>query len=277
MEDSLEQTSTAVADFLSLYGLQVLAAIVILVIGFWLAGFLKTKIHALLLKTGKADEMLAGFISALAKYTVLVLTILTVLNKFGVETTSLIAVLGAAGLAIGLALQGTLSNVAAGVMIMFLRPFKVGDFVDVSGQAGVVKGVSLFTTELATPDNVQIILPNAGVWGNAIKNFSAHSTRRVDLLLGIAYEDDINKAMALIESLTKADERIKTDPAPVLAVGELADSSVNLIVRVWVDAPNYWGVKWDMTKKVKETFDENGISIPFPQTVVHHVNGPAEK
>ncbi len=272
MTDSVEQTSTMVMDFITLYGLQVVAAILILIVGFWASGFIKDKVYKALMKSGKADEMLSGFLSALVKYFIIAVTVLAVLNKFGVETTSLVAVLGAAGLAIGLALQGTLSNVAAGVMLLFLRPFKVGHFVEVAGQAGTVKGVSLFTTEMATGDNVQIILPNSAVWGSAIKNFSAHDTRRVDLPMGISYEDDIDQAMAIIEELAKADDRIHKDPAPVLAVGELADSSVNLIVRLWVDAGDYWGVRWDMTKKVKETFDEKGISIPYPQQVVHHVN-----
>lgn len=276
MNDSLEETMKMVIDFITMYGLQVVAAIIILIVGFWFAGFAKKKVEKGLLRSGKADEMLAGFLSALIKYIVIAVTVLAVLNKFGVETTSLIAVMGAAGLAIGLALQGTLSNVAAGVMLLFLRPFKVGHFVEVGGQAGTIKNVSLFTTEMATGDNVKIIMPNSQVWGSAIKNFSANATRRVDLLMGISYEDDIDQAMAVIETLAKEDGRIKQDPLPVLAVGELADSSVNLIVRLWVDSADYWGVKWDMTKKIKQTFDEKGISIPYPQRVVHHVNADKE-
>ncbi|WP_417840671.1 mechanosensitive ion channel family protein [Terasakiella sp.] len=276
MSESVEQTVQTVIDFIAMYGLQVIAAIVILIVGFWFAAFSKRKCHDLLMKSPNVDEMLAGFLATIVKYIVVAVTVLAVLNKFGIETTSLIAVLGAAGLAIGLALQGTLSNVAAGVMILFLRPFKVGQFVDIGGVSGTVKGVSLFTTELATGDNVQILLPNSQVWGSAILNYSAHSTRRVDLLMGIAYEDDINKAMAVIEEMAKADDRIKKDPAPVLAVGELADSSVNIIVRVWVNSSDYWGVRWGLTKSIKEAFDKNGISIPFPQQVVHHVNAPTD-
>ena len=276
MTDSVEETTQVLMEFLTLYGLRVVAAIIILIVGFWFAGFVKSKLHKALMKNKAVDEMLAGFLSAIAKYLIIAVTLLAVLNKFGVETTSLIAVLGAAGLAIGLALQGTLSNVASGVMLLFLRPFKVGHFVEVAGQAGTVKGVSLFTTEMATVDNVQIIMPNSQVWGSAIKNFSGHDTRRVDLLAGISYEDDIDQAMAVIEKLAKNDDRIMSDPAPVLAVGELADSSVNLIVRVWVNAPDYWGVRWDMTKAIKQTFDKEGISIPYPQQVVHHVNAPKE-
>lgn len=276
MTTTIEETTQMVVDIVTVYGLQVVAAIVILIAGFWFAGVARRKVQAGLLKSGKADEMLAGFLSALVKYFVIAVTVLAVLNKFGVETTSLVAVLGAAGLAIGLALQGTLSNVAAGVMLLFLRPFKVGHFVEVAGQAGTVKGVSLFTTEMSTGDNVQIIMPNSQVWGSAIKNYSYNDTRRVDLLMGISYEDDIDQAMAIIEELAKADPRIKQDPLPVLAVGELADSSVNLIVRLWVNAPDYWAVRWDMTKKIKQTFDQKGISIPYPQQVVHHINEDKE-
>lgn len=272
MSDQVEETGQALIDFILFYGLDVIGAILILIIGFWFAGFLKRKLHKALSKNAAVDEMLAGFLSAMAKYLIIAVTLLAVLNKFGVETTSLIAVLGAAGLAIGLALQGTLSNVASGVMLLLLRPFKVGDFVEVAGQAGTVKGVSLFTTEMSTGDNVQIIMPNSQVWGSAIKNYSAHDTRRVDLLAGISYEDDIDQAMAVIEKLAKNDDRIMTDPAPVLAVGELADSSVNLIVRLWVKSSDYWGVRWDMTKAIKQSFDKEGISIPYPQQVVHHVN-----
>lgn len=272
MSDSVEQTGQMLMEYITLYGLRVVAAVVILIVGFWFAGFVRNKLHNALSKSAVVDAMLAGFLSAFAKYIIIAVTLLAVLNKFGIETTSLIAVLGAAGLAVGLALQGTLSNVASGVMLLILRPFKVGHFVEVAGQAGTVKGLSLFTTEMATGDNVQIIMPNSQVWGAAIKNYSAHSTRRVDLVASIAYEDNIDQAMAVIEGLAKNDARILKDPAPVLAVGELGNSSVNLIVRLWVNSADYWAVRWDMTKAIKESFDKEGISIPFPQQVVHHVN-----
>jgi small conductance mechanosensitive channel len=186
-----------------------------------------------------------------------------------VQTASLLAVLGAAGLAIGLALQGTLSNLAAGVMLLLFRPFKLDQVVDIGGKTGKVKGVRLFTTELATPDNVQIILPNAKVWGEAIVNFSHHETRRVDMVFGIAYGDPIDKAMEIIKAQVEADSRSHADPAPQIVVGELADSSVNIITRVWCDSGDYWDLKFDLTKSVKEAFDAAGISIPFPQTDVH--------
>ena len=210
-----------------------------------------------------------GFFGSLVKYVIIAITIIAVLNRFGVETTSLVAVVGAAGLAIGLALQGTLSNVAAGVMLLLFRPFKVGDYIEAAGLAGTVKSISLFVTEMATPDNVQIIAPNAQLWGAAVKNFSFHETRRVDLLIGIAYEDDIDKAMAAIHAVVGADSRSHDDPAPMVAVAELADSSVNLTVRVWCQAGDYWGLKFDLTKAVKERLDAEGITIPFPQVQTH--------
>jgi len=268
---TFSDTLNEVYAFLNTHALNTLGALFILWLGFYLSGFIYKRLKAILLRHGHLDEMLVGFLATLSKYVTIIVTILIVLDQFGVETTSLIALLGAAGLAIGLALQGTLSNVAAGVMILFLRPFKIGHYIEAGGQGGTVKAVSLFTTELATPDNVQITLPNSQVWGSAIKNYSAHATRRVDLLIGIAYEDDMTHAMSVIEALAKSDPRIKTDPAAVLVVGDLADSSVNLIVRVWVDAADYWSVKWDLTKQIKETFDKEGISIPYPQQVVHHV------
>ena len=194
---------------------------------------------------------------------------MAVLSQFGIETTSLVAVLGAAGLAVGLALQGTLSSVAAGVMLLIFRPFKVGDYVEVAGKAGTVDALTLFVTELNTPDNVHIIIPNAEVWGTAVVNYSYNSTRRVDLIMGIDYGDDIDKAMTAINAEIAKDNRIHQSPEPFVAVTELADSSVNLVIRVWCDAGNYWGVKFDLTKAFKQRFDADGISIPFPQTVIH--------
>lgn len=215
------------------------------------------------------DQTVVNFLGNLVRASILIFTVLLVLAQFGVQTASLIAVLGAAGLAIGLALQGTLSNVAGGVMLLFFRPIKIGDFVEAGGHAGVVKAVNLFTTELSTPDNVQIILPNGSVWGGAIKNFSFHDTRRVDLVMGIAYEDDMDKAMGVMQAVIGADTRSHKDPAPMIAVSELADSSVNFVVRIWCDSGDYWPLKFEMTKAIKEAFDKEGISIPYPQQVVH--------
>ena len=256
-------------DVITTYGLDVIAGIVILVIGWIAAGWISRATRKALDKTDKIDATLGSFFAALVRYAVLAVVIIAVLNRFGVETTSLIAVLGAAGLAIGLALQGTLSNVAAGVMLLIFRPFRVGQYVEVAGHAGTVKSLLLFTTELATPDNVQIIIPNASVWGASVVNYSHHATRRLDIVLGIAYGDDIDHAFATVRTVLDAEDRMLADPEPQLVVGELGDSSVNLYVRIWVNADDYWPAKFDLTKAFKEALDAAGISIPFPQRDVH--------
>ncbi len=227
-------------------------------------------------RSRRADPTLTRFFGSLVKYAVIAFVVIAALQQLGVEATSLVAVFGAAGLAIGLALQGTLSNVAAGVMLLMFRPFKIGDFVDIGGQAGTVKEVGLFTTEMATGNNVKIIMPNGQIWGQAIKNFSANPTRRVDLMMGIYYGDNIDTAMATINRVINEEARALSDPESTGAMAELADSSVNILVRVWVNASEYWGVRWDLTKKLKEQLEADGISIPFPQQVIHHVNQAAE-
>jgi small conductance mechanosensitive channel len=269
MPEKLQEAYDAIIETVATYGLDVLGAIAILIVGLLVAGWAQRATRKALSRVDKLDETLRYFFSSLVKYVIVVFVILAVLNQFGVQTASLIALLGAAGLAIGLAMQGTLSNVAAGVMLLIFRPFKVGDFIDAGGQAGTVRELGLFTTHLNTPDNVRIIVPNGDVWGSAIKNFSFNSTRRVDLVVGIAYDDDINKAMTSIKSVIDGDERAHGDPAPMVAVTELADSSVNLVVRVWCDASNYWPLRFDLTKAIKERLDTDGISIPFPQRDVH--------
>ena len=269
----MNDTATGLADdimkIVTTYGLDVVAAIVILIVGWIIAGWAGGFTRRSLTRAPKIDDMLAGFFAGLVKYLVLIVTVLAVLSQFGIQTTSLIAVLGAAGLAIGLALQGTLSNVAAGVMLQIFRPFKVGDFIEGGGVTGSVDAVTLFVTELHTPDNVHIVVPNGQLWNTAIKNYSHHATRRVDFVFGIAYEDDINRATDIIQGRIDADGRVHKDPEPMIVVGELADSSVNLIVRVWCDSGDYWGVKFDLTKSVKEALDGGGISIPYPQHTVH--------
>ncbi len=269
MEDSANQVSDQIVALITAYGLDVLGAIIVLVVGLIAAGWAKRTVQRMLRRTGRVDETLTGFLGSLAKYAIVAFTIIAVLQQFGVEATSLVAIFGAAGLAIGLALQGTLSNVAAGVMLLLFRPFKIGDFIDAGGHAGTVKVVSLFTTELATPDNVQIIIPNGAIWGTAIKNFSFNDTRRVDLLMGIDYGDNIDTAIATINRVIGEEPRALSDPESQVAVSELADSSVNIVVRVWVNAGDYWGVYFDLTKKLKEQLEADGLSIPFPQQDVH--------
>lgn len=276
MDQSIQDVLQMVYGVLATYGINVVGALVIIIVGFMVAGWARRALERALSRSGKIDATLVRFFGSLVRYAIIAFVIIAALQRFGVEATSLVAVFGAAGLAIGLALQGTLSNVAAGVMLLMFRPFKIGDFVDIGGQAGTVKEVGLFTTELATGDNVKIIMPNGQIWGSAIKNFSANPTRRVDLMMGIDYGDNIDTAMATINRVIGEESRALTDPEPTVAVAELADSSVNIVVRVWVNAADYWGVRWDLTKKLKEQLEADGISIPFPQQTVHHVNQAAE-
>ncbi len=212
---------------------------------------------------------MSSFLSDIGHILIVVFVVIASLGQLGIQTTSLVAVLGAAGLAVGLALQGSLSNFASGVIIIALRPFKVGDFVEAGGVSGVIEGIQIFSTSMKTGDNKAIIIPNSAITGGTITNFSAKDTRRVDLVFGIGYNDDIPMAKAILQRLVDEDERILKDPAPVIAVGELADNSVNIIVRPWTSTADYWGVYWDLTEKVKLTFDKEGISIPYPQRDVH--------
>ncbi|MBO6827256.1 MAG: mechanosensitive ion channel [Sneathiella sp.] len=264
---NIEEVGQELITILTTYGLDVLGAIIILIIG----NFISKKVPQTLTKImdkRNVDKTVVHFLGSLVRMSILIVTLLLVLAQFGVQTASLIAVLGAAGLAIGLALQGTLSNVAGGVMLLIFRPMRVGDFVEAAGHSGTVKAVNLFTTELATPDNVQILLPNSSVWGSAIRNFSFHPTRRVDFLMGISYEDDINKAMDVFKGLIAADERAHKTPEPVVVVSNLGDSSVDITVRIWCDAANYWPLKFDLTKAFKEGLDGADISIPYPHVHV---------
>lgn len=270
-----QQIVDQVVSLITTYGLDVIGAIIILIVGWIVSGWVYRAVNKGLSRIEKFDVTLRGFFASFAKYLVLIFTGLAVLSQFGIQTASLIAVLGAAGLAIGLALQGTLSNVAAGVMLLLFRPFKVGDYVEAGGHAGTIKAISLFVTEMATPDNVQILIPNGAVWGSSVMNYSFHPQRRVDFLIGIGYGDDIGRAMTAVRAVIDADNRALNDPEPMVVVGELGDSSVNLIVRVWCNAADYWAVKFDMTKAIKERLDADGIEIPFPQRVVHMAQAAA--
>jgi small conductance mechanosensitive channel len=280
MDQQIQDILQMVYGVLATYGINVVGAFLIIIVGFMVAGWARRTLERTLERTlscsGKMDATLVRFFGSLIRYAIMGFVIIAALQRFGVEATSLVAVFGAAGLAIGLALQGTLSNVAAGVMLLMFRPFKIGDFVDIGGQAGTVKEVGLFTTELATGDNVKIIMPNGQIWGSAIKNFSANPTRRVDLVMSIDYSDNIDTAMATLNRVIGEESRALTDPESTVAVAELGASSVDILVRVWVNAADYWGVRWDLTKKMKEQLEADGISIPFPQQVVHHMNQAAE-
>ncbi|MEA1942330.1 MAG: mechanosensitive ion channel [Pseudomonadota bacterium] len=248
-------------------GTNIVLAIVILIAGFVVAGMVKRGVRKAVERSSRMDDTLASFFSSIAYYAVIAVVLIAVLARFGVQTASLVAALGAITLAIGFALQGTLSNIAAGVMIIAFRPYSIGDWVEVAGVSGGVKDVNLFTTILATADNKKIIIPNGQAWGDIITNYSANPTRRVDFTFSIDYSDDIGKAMEVIKSTLGADERIHKDPEIFTAVGAHGASSVDIVTRVWVDTGDYWGVHFDAMKSVKEAFDKNGISIPYPHQV----------
>lgn len=269
MEEKISEIVNELTAAAATYGLDVLGAITILVVGLIFAGWAQQATLSALSRIKRLDTTLRVFFASIVRYFIVIIVVLAVLNRFGVQTASLIAVLGAAGLAIGLAMQGTLSNVAAGVMLLIFRPFNVGHYIEAGGQAGTVHELGLFITELNTPDNVRISVPNADIWGSAIKNYSFNPTRRMDLIVGISYEDDINTAIGAIDAVIGGDGRIHRDPAPMVAVNELADSSVNLVVRFWCNAGDYWPLKFDLTKAIKERLDADGISIPYPQCQVH--------
>ena len=253
--------------------LNALGALAVLIVGMWIAGRVKTVLLSTLSKTERLDETLVGFFSSLAHYIMIALVIITTLGVFGVPTTSFAALLGASGLAIGLALQGTLSHVASGVMLLGVRPFKVGDYVETAGLEGTVKAVSLFTTQLSTTDNKKIIIPNSKVWDEPITNFAGFTTRRLDLVFGVSYSDDLDQALASIKSVVEGDDRVIADPEPVVAVDELAESSVNIICRVWVARQDFFPLKWTLVKAVKERLDADGLTIPYPTRTIEHVGG----
>ncbi|MCF4097835.1 mechanosensitive ion channel family protein [Maritalea mediterranea] len=242
-------------------------ALIILVIGWIVANTVSRVVRKKVAENDRIDSTIGNFAAAIAKWVILLMVAIAVLGLFGIEATSLVAVLGAATLAIGLALQGTLSDLAAGFMLIIFRPYKNGQFVDIGGTAGTVVDINLFVTELVTPDNVQIIIPNGQAWGAIITNYSHHNTRRCDLTFGIDYNDDADKAMKIIEDLAKADDRVMDTPEPWLRVTNLGDSSVDISVRLWCQAADYWNLKFAMTKAVKEAFDKEGISIPYPHSV----------
>ncbi|TCS41014.1 mechanosensitive ion channel family protein [Reinekea marinisedimentorum] len=243
-------------------------AIVIFIVGRWIANALAKLVNKMLIKA-KVDEILANFLTGIVKAILIIFVIIAALSQLGIDTTSLSVVIGAAGLAIGMALKDSLNNFASGVMLILFRPFKAGDFVEAGGVAGIVETITVFSTTMRTGDNKEVIVPNGGIYGGTITNYSARDTRRIDMVFGIGYDSDLLKAKSILMEMVAADERILKDPAPVVAVSELADSSVNFVVRPWVKSGDYWAVLWDMQEKVKLRFDKEGISIPFPQMDVH--------
>ncbi len=250
------------------WAINIALAIAIFIVGKIVVNILVGVLRKVLGKS-KMDEILINFVTSIIRAVLLLFVVIAALDQLGVDTTSLIALLGAAGLAVGLALQNSLQNFAAGVMLIVFRPFKAGDFVEAGGVSGVVESIGIFSSIFRTGDNREVIIPNGAIYGGTIINYSARETRRIDMVFGIGYDDDIKKAKELLQKIVTSDERVLSDPAPVIAVGELADSSVNFIVRPWVKTGDYWAVFWDLTEKVKLEFDAAGISIPYPQMDVH--------
>ena len=264
----MNQILERVWALVTLYGLKVVAAIVILIIGRWIAKGISRLIRRMMEKS-QMDTTIRHFTVNMAYIALMAFVVLAALSQLGIQTTSFIAVLGAAGLAVGLALQGSLSNFAAGFLMIIFRPIRVGDYIEGAGVAGTVEEIGIFTTTLATPDNKTVIIPNAGLTGGNIVNWTVKGTRRVDLIIGIGYDDDIDKARQLMMDVMAQDERILKNPAPQIGLIELGDSSVNFVVRPWVKASDYWGVHMETTEKIKKAFDANGINIPYPQRDVH--------
>jgi len=267
----MEQASELIAEtqnILVVYGLKIMAAVVIIVIGRIVAGWVRRLVTRIMTHR-RTDPIILSFVSSLVYVFLMVVVILAALSQIGVETTSFIAVIGAAGLAIGLALQGSLANFAAGFLLIVFRPFKVGDFIEGAGAIGTVDSIQIFTTTLRSPDNKIIIVPNAKIAGDSIVNHSAMSTRRVDFTIGVSYDADIRHVRNVLHGIIAGDNRIQKEPEPMVVVGEMADNSVNFIVRVWVKAEDYWAVFFDTTETVKLRFDEEKIGIPYPQRDVH--------
>lgn len=271
--ENLTQT-VDVVDLWSAYGPMAIGfaaraagALIVLIIGLRLAGWLSRLVRRLSNQHSGIDPTLGYFFGSLVRWSVIAAVAIAVLQVFGIPATSFVAVLGALILAIGLSLQGALGNIASGVMIMIFRPYKLGDYIEIAGEAGTVKDINLFQTVLATIDNVMIMVPNSQAIDGVIKNYSGYETRRVDILFGIDYDDDMDKALGIISSLIEADDRILRDPEPFVRVVNLGSSSVDIQTRTWVNAPDFFNVKFDLIKKVKEAFDAQGITIPYPHQV----------
>ncbi|WP_414828276.1 mechanosensitive ion channel family protein [Alteromonas sp. H39] len=273
MEESLslfsaEDIERYVNEYAIPWGINIAMALIIFIVGRIVVGLLLSVFRRLMAKS-KYDQMLIDFLESIISAVLMLFVIVASLDELGVDTTSLVAILGAAGLAIGLSLQDSLKNFAAGVMLLVFKPFRAGNFVEAAGTAGSVQKIGIFTTTMTTPDNKEIIIPNGKIYSDNITNYSAKETRRVDMVVGIGYDSDLLKAKQILVEMCEADERILDEPAPVVAVSELADSSVNFTVRPWVNAADFFAVKWDFTEKVKLRFDEEDITIPFPQMDVH--------
>ena len=269
MEDEVFSIANQLIVLITDYALDIVGALLLLIAGWVVAGWIEKHTGKVLKRIDRVDATLRSFVTNLVRYAILVLVMIAVFAQFGIQTTSIIAVLGAAGLAVGLALQGTLANIAAGVLLLFLRPFRVGESIDAGSIAGTVREIGLFSTELQTWDGIYLMVPNSQLASAAILNYSRLPTRRLNLVIGISYTDDIDKTLKVLSELLQNDERILDDPAHQVMVKELADSSVNINLRCWTNRENYWSLRFDLTKQAKQRLDEYDISIPFPQRDVH--------
>ncbi len=269
MEDEVFSIANQLIVLITDYALDIVGALLLLIAGWVVAGWIEKHTGKVLKRIDRVDATLRSFVTNLVRYAILVLVMIAVFAQFGIQTTSIIAVLGAAGLAVGLALQGTLANIAAGVLLLFLRPFRVGESIDAGSIAGTVREIGLFSTELQTWDGIYLMVPNSQLASTAIQNYSRLPTRRLNLVIGISYTDDIDKALKVLSELLQNDERILDDPAHQVMVKELAESSVNINLRCWTNRENYWSLRFDLTKQAKQRLDEYDISIPFPQRDVH--------
>jgi small conductance mechanosensitive channel len=257
-----------ISSYVIPWGINIILALAVFVIGRWLANMIVRGVKRLM-KKANMDKALIGFLSSILNAVLLVVVVIAALEQLGVNTTSVLAVFAAAGLAVGLALKDSLSNFSAGVMLIIFKPFKVGDFVEAAGISGVVEVIRIFNTQLRTGDNREIIVPNSQIYSGIITNFSVREQRRIDLVIGIGYEDDIRSAKQILEEILQGEERVLKDPAPVILVSELGESSVDLAVRPWVNSADYWDVRSDLLETIKREFDAKGISIPYPQRDVH--------
>lgn len=264
----MEETLASIQTWMAAYGIRLIGAILLFIIGKWVARLI-SNVSRKTLGARNIDPTLVGFIGNAVYILLMVIVIIASLNLIGVQTASFVAIIGAAGLAIGLALQGSLSNFAAGVLLIIFRPFKVGDFVEAAGTAGIIEEISIFTTQLRTGDNKAVIIPNSNITGGNIINYSAKDTRRVDMVFGVGYGDDLDKARKIIEEVVAADDRVLDEPAVTVGIIELGDSSVNFAVRPWVKTSDYWPTLFALNEAMKKRFDAEGISIPFPQRDVH--------
>ena len=276
MENLLSENSELLSQYVIPWGIKIVSAILIYVIGRWVTK-LVVKSVAKLMSKSNVDASLTKFAGNIIGSVLTIFVLIAAIEQLGVDTTSIMAIFAAAGLAVGLALKDSLSNFSAGVMLIMFKPFKIGDFVNAGGSAGVIEEIQIFNTIMRTGDNQEIIIPNSHIYGGSITNVSARDTRRIDLVIGIGYDDNIGTAKSLIEDIISNNTLILAEPAPTIMVLELGESSIDIAVRPWVKTGDYWGVRAELLQTIKETFDEKGISIPYPQRDVHMINNPMEK